>query len=48
MGIVPENEMARKFRDLSGMLNQKIAEVAKEVYWTVAGIPVKIKGEGEP
>ena len=48
MGIVPANEMARKFRDHAGMLNQKVAEVANEVYWTVAGIPVKIKGEGEP
>jgi len=48
MGIVPVNEMARKFRDLAGTLNQKVAEVSGEVYWTVAGIPVKIKGEGEP
>ena len=44
MGIVPENEMARKYRDLSGRLNQKVAEVSGEVYFTVAGIPVKIKG----
>ena len=44
MGIVPENEMARKYRDLSGRLNQKVAEVSGEVYLTVAGIPVKIKG----
>ena len=43
MGIVPENEMARKFRDLAGFLNQRVAEVSGEVYWTVAGIPVKIK-----
>lgn len=48
MGIVPESEMARKFRDLAGTLNQRVAEVSGEVYWTVAGIPVKIKGEGEP
>jgi len=44
MGIVPENGMARKFRDLAGTLNQRVAEVSGEVYWTVAGIPVKIKG----
>ena len=43
MGIVPENEMARKFRDMAGLLNQKIAEVADEVYMVVAGIPIKIK-----
>ncbi len=44
MGIVPVNEMARRFRDHAGMLNQKVAEAAGEVYWTVAGIPVRIKG----
>lgn len=44
MGIVPENETARKYRDLAGFLNQKVASVADEVYLTVSGIPVKIKG----
>ncbi len=44
-GIVPENEMARKFRDVAGILNQKIAEAADEVYMVIAGIPLKIKGE---
>jgi len=44
MGIVPENKLARQFRDLAGMLNQKVAEVADEVYLVTAGIPVKIKG----
>ena len=44
MGIVPENEMARKFRDMAGLLNQKIAGAADEVYIVVAGIPLKIKG----
>ncbi len=44
MGIVPENETARKYRDLAGFLNQKVASVAHEVYLTVSGIPVKIKG----
>lgn len=44
MGIVPENELARRFRDLAGMLNQKVAEIADEVYLVTAGIPVKIKG----
>jgi adenosylcobinamide kinase / adenosylcobinamide-phosphate guanylyltransferase len=44
MGIVPENEMAREFRDMAGTLNQRVAEVADEVYLVVAGIPLKIKG----
>jgi len=43
MGIVPDNEMAREFRDMTGVLNQKIAEMADEVYVVTAGIPVKIK-----
>lgn len=44
MGIVPENELARRFRDLAGMLNQRVAEIADEVYFMVSGIPLKIKG----
>jgi len=44
MGIVPENEMAREFRDMAGTLNQRVAVVADEVYLVVAGIPLKIKG----
>ena len=43
MGIVPENPLAREFRDLAGFLNQRVAEVADEVYLVTAGIPVKIK-----
>ena len=43
MGIVPENDLAREFRDLAGSLNQRIAEISDEVYLVVAGIPVKIK-----
>ncbi|MFN3481348.1 MAG: bifunctional adenosylcobinamide kinase/adenosylcobinamide-phosphate guanylyltransferase, partial [Thermodesulfovibrionales bacterium] len=46
MGIVPEKEVARKFRDLAGMLNQKVAEIADEVYVVISGIPLKIKGYG--
>lgn len=43
MGIVPENELAREFRDLAGSLNQRIAAISDEVYLVVAGIQVKIK-----
>lgn len=42
-GIVPENKMARDFRDLAGTANQIAARYADEVYLSVAGIPVKIK-----
>ncbi|MDA8240539.1 MAG: bifunctional adenosylcobinamide kinase/adenosylcobinamide-phosphate guanylyltransferase [Nitrospiraceae bacterium] len=46
-GIVPANEIARKFRDIAGILNQKIAAVSDEVYLVTAGIPIQIKGKGE-
>jgi len=42
-GIVPENQLARRFRDLVGAANQAIAEQADRVVWMVAGIPVEIK-----
>lgn len=42
-GIVPENPMARLYRDLAGWTNQAIAKVCNQVVWTVAGIPVTIK-----
>ena len=42
-GIVPENHLAREFRDLSGLANQLLASEATEVYLVVAGIPVNIK-----
>jgi adenosylcobinamide kinase/adenosylcobinamide-phosphate guanylyltransferase len=44
MGIVPENELARRFRDLAGRLNQRVAAASDEVYVTFSGIPVRIKG----
>ena len=42
-GIVPENRLARRFRDMAGFLNQRIANCCDQVIWMVAGIPVKIK-----
>lgn len=45
-GIVPGSAMARFFRDCAGRVNQKMAAASAEVYWVVAGIPVRIKGEG--
>ncbi len=44
MGIVPENAMARAFRDIAGWVNQKMADKVDEVYFVVSGIPIKIKG----
>jgi adenosylcobinamide kinase / adenosylcobinamide-phosphate guanylyltransferase len=42
-GIVPENALAREFRDLAGTLNQRMASIAREVYWMAFGIPMRIK-----
>ena len=42
-GIVPENRLARLFRDTAGAVNQQVAAVAGSVIWMVAGIPVTIK-----
>lgn len=44
LGIVPENEMARLYRDSLGRMNQRLAAVVDEVYLMVAGIPVRVKG----
>ncbi len=44
MGIVPAEPLGRRFRDLSGMVNQKIAEVADTVIYMVSGIPLFLKG----
>ncbi len=43
LGIVPDNKLARQFRDIAGMANQKIAEAADEVYFMVSGIPMRVK-----
>ncbi|MGH7875654.1 MAG: bifunctional adenosylcobinamide kinase/adenosylcobinamide-phosphate guanylyltransferase [Candidatus Binatia bacterium] len=42
-GIVPDNVLARQFRDLAGWANQRIAAAASEVVLTVAGIPMTVK-----
>jgi len=43
-GIVPENQLARQFRDITGWVNQAVARCANKVVWMVAGIPVTVKG----
>lgn len=43
-GIVPEYALGRKFRDLAGSLNQKIAGMADKVIYMVAGLPMCLKG----
>lgn len=42
-GIVPENAMARSFRDLAGIVNQQLAVAADEAWLVVSGLPLKLK-----
>jgi adenosylcobinamide kinase/adenosylcobinamide-phosphate guanylyltransferase len=43
MGIVPDNLLARQFRDVAGSVNQLLAAAADEVYVTISGLPLKLK-----
>jgi len=43
LGLVPENSLGRRFRDLLGTVNQQVARSADEVYLLVAGIPMRVK-----
>jgi adenosylcobinamide kinase/adenosylcobinamide-phosphate guanylyltransferase len=43
LGVVPESEAGRRFRDVLGLANQRAAVVAEEVHLCVAGLGVRIK-----
>lgn len=43
LGIVPDNALARQFRDWAGLVNQRIAAVVDEVILMVAGLPLRVK-----
>ena len=43
MGIVPENPMARRFRDIAGIVNQRVASIATEAYLLCSGLSVRLK-----
>lgn len=45
LGVVPETPLGRGFRDILGRVNQYLASEAKQVYFVVSGIPVRIKAE---
>ncbi len=43
LGIVPDNELARTFRDHAGRLNQAVAQAADRVLFVAAGLPMTLK-----
>jgi len=43
-GIVPEHPLGRRFRDLQGILNQRVAAIADREVLMVAGLPLVVKG----
>ncbi|WP_420348504.1 bifunctional adenosylcobinamide kinase/adenosylcobinamide-phosphate guanylyltransferase [Pelagibius sp.] len=43
LGIVPENALARRFRDAAGRLNQAMAAAAQSVVFVAAGLPLVMK-----
>ena len=44
LGIVPDNALARTFRDLAGATHQRLAEICTDVYFITAGLPLTLKG----
>ena len=44
LGIVPDNALARSFRDLAGSAHQRLAEICDDVHFIVAGLPMTLKG----
>jgi len=45
LGIVPDNALARMFRDLAGAAHQRLAEICTGVHFVVAGLPMTLKGQ---
>ena len=43
LGIVPDNKLARDFRDHAGLLNQQVAAMADRVVFIAAGLPLTLK-----
>jgi adenosylcobinamide kinase/adenosylcobinamide-phosphate guanylyltransferase len=43
LGIVPDNALARQFRDIAGRVNQRLAAAADQVYLVVSGLPLCLK-----
>lgn len=48
LGIVPDNALARAFRDHAGIVNQRVASIADLVLFVAAGLPLTLKGHHIP
>ena len=45
LGVVPATPLSRRFSDLAGLMNQRLAHLADDVILSISGIPIAIKGE---
>lgn len=45
LGIVPENKLARYFRDITGRVNREVASTANKLYLTISGITIELKSQ---
>ena len=45
LGIVPDNALARRYRDVLGWVNQRCAQASHEAYLLVSGLPLTLKGK---
>lgn len=45
LGIVPENKLARYFRDITGLVNREVASAANKMYLTISGVTIELKSQ---
>ena len=45
LGIVPENKLARYFRDITGRVNRAVASAANKMYLTISGVTIELKSQ---
>ena len=45
LGIVPENRLARYFRDITGRVNREVASAANKMYLTISGVTIELKSQ---
>ena len=45
LGIVPDNKLARYFRDIAGRVNRTVATAADKLYVTISGVTIELKSQ---